>query len=50
MQWLKTQPATMLHLSAVTIGEIRKGLSYFPRAAAARGWGVGFTQSADLVS
>ena len=26
VQWLKTQPATTLFLSAVTIGEIRKGL------------------------
>lgn len=28
--WLKTQPATMLFLSAVTIGEIRKGLVVLP--------------------
>jgi predicted nucleic acid-binding protein len=29
-QWLKTQPATTLFLSAVTIGEIRKGLTVLP--------------------
>jgi predicted nucleic acid-binding protein len=28
--WLKAQPATMLFLSAVTIGEIRKGLVVLP--------------------
>ena len=31
VQWLKTQPATTLFLSAVTIGEIRKGLVVLPR-------------------
>ena len=31
VQWLKMQPATMLFLSAVTIGEIRKGLVMMPR-------------------
>jgi predicted nucleic acid-binding protein len=31
VQWLKKQPATMLFLSAVTIGEIRKGLVMMPR-------------------
>jgi toxin FitB len=30
VQWLKTQPATTLFLSAVTIGEIRKGLTVLP--------------------
>jgi predicted nucleic acid-binding protein len=31
VQWLKRQPATMLFLSAVTIGEIRKGLVMMPQ-------------------
>jgi predicted nucleic acid-binding protein len=31
VQWLKTQPVTMLFLSAVTIGEIRKGLVVLPQ-------------------
>jgi predicted nucleic acid-binding protein len=31
VQWLKTQPVTMLFLSAVTIGEIRKGLILLPQ-------------------
>jgi len=30
--WLKAQPATMLFLSAVTIGEIRKGLVVLPQS------------------
>jgi predicted nucleic acid-binding protein len=30
VQWLKAQPVTMLFLSAVTIGEIRKGLTMLP--------------------
>jgi len=30
-QWLKTQPVTSLFLSAVTIGEIRKGLVVLPQ-------------------
>ncbi len=30
MEWLKTQPVTTLYLSAVTIGEIRKGLIMLP--------------------
>jgi len=30
VQWLKAQPVTMLFLSAVTIGEIRKGLIVLP--------------------
>jgi predicted nucleic acid-binding protein len=30
VQWLKAQPVTMLFLSAVTIGEIRKGLVILP--------------------
>jgi toxin FitB len=29
--WLKAQPPTMLYLSAVTIGEIRKGLVVLPQ-------------------
>lgn len=31
VEWLKTQPVTTLFLSAVTIGEIRKGLTLLPR-------------------
>lgn len=31
VQWLKTQPVTSLFLSAVTIGEIRKGLVLLPQ-------------------
>jgi len=31
VQWLKTQPVTMLFLSAVTIGEIRRGLIMLPQ-------------------
>ena len=31
MQWLKTQPVATLFLSAVTIGEIRKGLIVLPQ-------------------
>ena len=31
VQWLKTQPMTTLFLSAVTIGEIRKGLVVLPQ-------------------
>ena len=31
VRWLKAQPATMLFLSAVTIGEIRKGLTVLPQ-------------------
>jgi len=31
VEWLKAQPATMLYLSAVTIGEIRKGLVVLPQ-------------------
>ena len=31
VQWLKTQPVTTLFLSAVTIGEIRKGLVVLPQ-------------------
>jgi len=31
VQWLKTQPTTMLFLSVVTIGEIRKGLIVLPQ-------------------
>ena len=31
VQWLKRQPPTMLFLSAVTIGEIRKGLIILPQ-------------------
>ena len=31
VQWLKAQPVTMLFLSAVTIGEIRKGLVLLPQ-------------------
>jgi predicted nucleic acid-binding protein len=31
VQWLKAQPATTLFLSAVTIGEIRKGLVVLPQ-------------------
>ncbi len=41
MQWLKTQPVTTLFLSAVTIGEIRKGLELLPqgrRRAALEAW------------
>ena len=30
VKWLKTQPATTLFLSVVTIGEIRKGLTVLP--------------------
>jgi predicted nucleic acid-binding protein len=30
VEWLKTQPATTLFLSAVTIGEIRRGLILLP--------------------
>jgi predicted nucleic acid-binding protein len=38
VRWLKAQPPTMLFLSAVTIGEIRKGLTVLPhgRRRAAR--------------
>lgn len=32
MQWLRTQPSTALFLSAVTIGEIRKGLTLLPHS------------------
>jgi toxin FitB len=32
VQWLKAQPETMLFLSAVTIGEIRKGLILLPQS------------------
>jgi predicted nucleic acid-binding protein len=32
VQWLKRQPATMLFLSAVTIGEIRRGLVIMPQS------------------
>jgi hypothetical protein len=35
VQWLKAQPVTMLFLSAVTIGEIRKGLIVRPTPASA---------------
>ena len=31
VQWLKTQPIEMLFLSAVTIGEIRRGLVLLPQ-------------------
>ena len=31
VQWLKTQPVATLFLSAVTIGEIRKGLVVLPQ-------------------
>lgn len=31
MQWLKAQPVTTLFLSAITIGEIRKGLVVMPQ-------------------
>jgi predicted nucleic acid-binding protein len=31
VQWLKAQPVTTLFLSAVTIGEIRKGLIVLPQ-------------------
>jgi len=31
VQWLKAQPAAMLFLSVVTIGEIRKGLIVMPQ-------------------
>jgi toxin FitB len=31
VEWLKAQPATALFLSAVTIGEIRKGLVVLPQ-------------------
>lgn len=31
VQWLKSQPITTLFLSAVTIGEIRKGLVVMPQ-------------------
>lgn len=31
VQWLKAQPVTMLFLSVVTIGEIRKGLIMLPQ-------------------
>lgn len=31
VQWLKAQPVTRLFLSAVTIGEIRKGLTVLPQ-------------------
>jgi tRNA(fMet)-specific endonuclease VapC len=31
VEWLKAQPATMLYLSAVTMGEIRKGLVVLPQ-------------------
>jgi tRNA(fMet)-specific endonuclease VapC len=31
VEWLKAQPATMLYLSVVTIGEIRKGLVVLPQ-------------------
>ncbi len=41
VQWLKAQPPAMLFLSAVTIGEIRKG----PKAAAAPGWKFGFART-----
>jgi predicted nucleic acid-binding protein len=33
VEWLKRQPATTLFLSAVTIGEIRKGLTVLPAGA-----------------
>jgi tRNA(fMet)-specific endonuclease VapC len=32
VQWLKAQPVTTLFLSAVTIGEIRKGLVVLPQS------------------
>lgn len=31
VQWLRSQPGTMLFLSAVTIGEIRKGIVVLPQ-------------------
>ena len=31
VKWLKTQPATRLFLSVVTIGEIRRGLTVLPQ-------------------
>jgi predicted nucleic acid-binding protein len=37
VQWLKIQPARMLYLSAVTIGEIRKGLIILPQSRRRRG-------------
>jgi predicted nucleic acid-binding protein len=32
VRWLKSQPMTMLFVSAVTIGEIRKGLIMLPQS------------------
>jgi toxin FitB len=32
VQWLKRQPITMLFISAVTIGELRKGLVILPQS------------------
>ena len=41
LEWLKVQPESSLFLSAITIGEIRKGLVVMPPAAAARNWKLG---------
>jgi predicted nucleic acid-binding protein len=37
VQWLKTQAASSLFLSVVTIGEIRKGLVLLPEGSRRRG-------------
>jgi hypothetical protein len=42
VKWVKAQPVTTLFLSAITIGEIRKGLVVTPQGAAAPIWRRGF--------